>query len=656
MLPDLFKRLKPLYGHAMDQLWIEYQIADEKRKREIEETLTILAVKRLGISLGDERIVLEPPSEDVIASGDYAVGHVSYPGMAPYQFRLERKNLLRHVFILGPTGTGKSTLIIGLLKQFLADRTPFMVFDFKRNYRCLLKAEHADDLVVLTVGREIAPVSLNVLTPPAGMNFGEWAEALADIISTAYLLLQGARNVLKEALLAAQRAMGDQATVRDAYERLVGELNTTRGGSRRYGWLESSARSLEELSKGGFGKALNNQHVQSTEELLGRPVVFELEGLGDDQKKFFCLYLLQSILLLRKNQAVCRELLRHVLVFDESHNIFPKDQYGELSVASRLAREVREYGEGIIAATQQSDVADSLIANAGIKIVLRCDFPRDVDFASRLMQMEPKWFPKIALGTAIVRLPVRHYNPFLITFEEQPSKNVVVTNKEVHTHWERTPVAGRTGFGAEGLVEARAQGEAAGLSEREHALLVDIAEYPIATITERYQRLGWNTRTGNTTKDAAINKGFAYFEDVSIPTGRVRILSLTQKGRTYLRGQGAPATDARHGGATHEYWRHQVKKRLEAQGYAVTEEFLLSGGNRTDLCAQKDGQKIFAEIETGKSNVPFNIEKCRNLEGRVLFFFTTRQLYDKYEPVLRERANTRCLTPGDLDHINEIIT
>lgn len=35
---------------------------------------------------------------------------------------------------------------------------------------------------------------------PRGVDFGEWADALTDINSTAYLLLQGARNVLKEAL------------------------------------------------------------------------------------------------------------------------------------------------------------------------------------------------------------------------------------------------------------------------------------------------------------------------------------------------------------------------------------------------------------------------------------------------------------------------
>ena len=53
MLPDLFRKLKPLYGKGIDLLWIEYQTADVERKREIEEYLMLLGVKHLGLAIGD---------------------------------------------------------------------------------------------------------------------------------------------------------------------------------------------------------------------------------------------------------------------------------------------------------------------------------------------------------------------------------------------------------------------------------------------------------------------------------------------------------------------------------------------------------------------------------------------------------------------------
>src|SRR5574337_1233033 len=142
MLPGLFKRLRPLYGEEIDRLWFEYQLADVKRKIEIEQVLTILAGKRLGIGLGEERLVLEPPAREVIEQGEIELGTTEYPGLDLCHVRVRRNELLRHTFLLGPTGTGKSTFILGLLQQFLTLGVPFMVFDFKRNYRCLLTHPH----------------------------------------------------------------------------------------------------------------------------------------------------------------------------------------------------------------------------------------------------------------------------------------------------------------------------------------------------------------------------------------------------------------------------------------------------------------------------------------------------------------------------------
>src|SRR5262249_40876796 len=116
-----------------------------------------------------------------------------------------------------------------------------------------------------------------------------------------------------------------------------------------------------------------------------------------------------------------------------------KEKWGELGVPSRLAREVREYGEAIISATQQADVADSLIANRGTKIILRTDYPKDVEFASRLLQIDSKWATKTPMGSAVVRLPARYYQAFLLTFPEHPLKNTVVTDAQITRRYTQYP-------------------------------------------------------------------------------------------------------------------------------------------------------------------------------------------------------------------------
>jgi hypothetical protein len=642
MMPyELFRRLKPLYPGAIARLWVEYQTADVERKREIDELVTILAIKRLGMMIGDEKLVLDAPPASLIGDGEFTIGHVSYPGIPPYAFRVGRNELLRHIFILGPTGTGKSTLLLGLLLQLLRARVPFMIFDFKRNYRCLLRAPGSENLVVFSVGRTTAPLAINALAPPPGVEFEEWADALTDTISTSYLLMQGARNVLKESLLQAHERHGESATLAHAHEVLAHTLAGTRSGSRRYGWLESATRSLEELTKGNFGRALNATNSTSIQELLQCAVVFELHGFGDDQKRFFCLFFLHGVLLLRKNSNTRREALQHLLAFDEAHNVFPRERLGEVSVPARLAREVREYGEAIIAATQQADVSESLIANTGFKLVLRCDYPKDVHFASALLQIKPEWLPKLALGYGIARLPVRFYSPILFTFPPQPIKNQHVTDEVVHRAWERAQLP---------LGETARPPKPA--TARDLQLLHDVVQHPISTITQRYARLGWNAKTGNAIKDSIIAKGYASFAAVTIPSGQVKILSLTEQARATFERAGITLPRLRHGGPEHEYWKFIIADRLRTHGFSVTIEYALGGGKTVDLYAARGDEHLFIEVETGRSDIPANAAKLRGVTGHVLFVFTDARVREEHAAIIRAVLPTaRLLATAELHEL-----
>jgi len=627
-MDDYFKKIKPYYGKAIDLLWIEYQLADEERRKEIEELIMALAVKTLGITVGEERILLKPPPKEIISRGEFYVGQVIYPAIESYPFNIERDEFLRHLFILGPTGTGKSTLIMGLLIQFLKQDVPFMVFDFKRNYRCLLHSEFGQKVIVFTIGRDVSPLRVNVLQPPSGVSHEEWFEALADIISSSYLLMQGARNVLKEALQNAYAEKRETAVLKDAYVKLRTELAKCRVTTRRYGWLESSCRSLEELSKGKLGSSLNALHGWSLKELLNWPVVFELEGLGNDQKRFLCMFFLQAVFLYRKKGSLKREILRHMLIFDESYNIFPREKQGELELPSRLAREIREYGEGIIAASQQSDVSESLIANSGFKFVLRCDYPNDVLFASRLMQMDAKWFPKIQMGFCVARMPERHLSPFLFKYKRQQLKDENVLDDEVKDRYERHP-------GVMKLEHADIE-EGDEINDDEFRLLKDIAENPISYVTERYARLGWNVRTGNKRKDKVIEKGLAFFD---VLNGQVKILSLTEMGKVFLMNRGIEISLKRHGGIEHEYWKFMLRKELEKCGWKVKAEYVIGNGKSIDLVATKAKRRLLIEIETGKSDVEANIQKCLLQPGEVVVVFTTSGAREKFSALMEKYAD-----------------
>ena len=73
---ELFQKIKPHYGRAIDVLRLEYLSAAPERRREIEETVTLLAAMVLGMSLGEERILLKPPAEEIIGEGTFLIGKV----------------------------------------------------------------------------------------------------------------------------------------------------------------------------------------------------------------------------------------------------------------------------------------------------------------------------------------------------------------------------------------------------------------------------------------------------------------------------------------------------------------------------------------------------------------------------------------------------
>ena len=60
----------------------------------------------------------------------------------------------------------------------------------------------------------------------------------------------------------------------------------------------------------------------------------------------------------------------------------------------------------------------------------------------------------------------------------------------------------------------------------------------------------------------------------------------------------------------HEFWKHQIAKYYESRGFRVIMEKPINGGKTVDLSIENHGKKIAIEVETGRSNALWNIEKA----------------------------------------------
>jgi hypothetical protein len=116
-----------------------------------------------GVDRSGARLL--PTSESVARRGR-VVAVSTYPGAErPLAMRLQ--DSLQHLHVLGPTGTGKSTLLLNLIVQDIAAGRGVVVIDPKgdliEEVLRRVPEQRADDVVVLDPADEQRPVGLNVL-------------------------------------------------------------------------------------------------------------------------------------------------------------------------------------------------------------------------------------------------------------------------------------------------------------------------------------------------------------------------------------------------------------------------------------------------------------------------------------------------------------
>jgi type IV secretion system coupling TraD/TrwB family protein len=121
-------------------------------------------VQAPGISLNTARQLAPPPEA---SRGKLVLAYSNYPGMENRPLGLSREDRLRHVWLLGPTGTGKSTRLADLAVQTARTGDGFLVIDPKADL-CeeiagRLPQDRLDDVMVLNPASTNQPVGFNVL-------------------------------------------------------------------------------------------------------------------------------------------------------------------------------------------------------------------------------------------------------------------------------------------------------------------------------------------------------------------------------------------------------------------------------------------------------------------------------------------------------------
>jgi hypothetical protein len=639
---------------------------------------------------GDSPLFKSPAPE--LALGDYSLGEIAGTD-EPLTFGLREDELIKHIIIAGSSGTGKTNVAFILVKQFLNKDKPFMVFDWKRNFRdCVNFPEARHEILIFTVGRELCAFHFNPLIPPSGTSPSVWLGKLIEIMAHAFFLGEGVIYILSKALDSVYSQFGVYGnsgrwpTFRDVLNYLEGY--ESRG--RETQWVASALRSVSMLCFGELDRILNVGHYP-IDKLLERNVILELDALTDTAKIFLTESLLLWIHHYRMAQGK-REQFKHACIIEEAHHILSRKLQmisGTETVTDMILREVREFGESLVIVDQDPSLLSvPAIGNTYTTICMSLKERNDVNLMAACLNLdynEKDILTKLPVGQAVVKLQGRCPDPFLLSIPKVEVEKGRVTDAQVSERmaWfyrelqENTPKtdsmketagtstrsrkrverkeelenednrrkkagdAEKQGREQENkkIVEDR-QPETEGLGNVAIELLVDICQNPLSKIGDRYKRLGMDEARGNRVRQLLESRGL--IEAVSLPSLESRgywgkALELTENGRAALvslRQLKLPdEISKRKGGLLHRHYLKLIGERLQQAGCEVAYEHSLGNGEATDLLV--NGQ-IAVEFERSDRNTLQNVRKNLKKGFRVIVVAETPALKERIFDLLVE--------------------
>jgi DNA-binding MarR family transcriptional regulator len=516
---------------------------------------------------------------------------------------------VKHVLAVGQSGSGKTTLFYNLMSQL---PVPFWAFDRKQDYRHLLRQR--DDLLVLPWTQ----LKLNPLQPPNGVSPRRWAQVFAEIFSHSTDLLSGSTNYLLKHVIQLYKLYDLFAENAPPYpslhelQLLVEEekLNYVR---KQANYRDTVLNRLEAMNLTA-GIVFDCSTGYPLPELLNQNVVFELDGLNRDVQNFLTEILFASVYEYRLSQSDRNQGVKHVFFLDEGKQVFSvykeRQDAAGIPEIDEITAKMREFGEALVVGDQEATkLTESIKANTYTKLLLATgdqnQFTAVAD-AMNLSELQTEYAQQLDVADAI--LQSGNSTPVPVHLRNHPvSKTIDDTELErlMLSQWEQLPVGkrkrplrfneyiapGRSNEPDEPDIIDDPQDVA--LSDDARRILKDVIENPFTPLTERYERFSSRYK-GNKAKDDLLDSGVVIERTVSTGDGRLKLLELTEKGRTYLENQDTEIEHEGRGGIIHRYWQHRIKDRFEQAGWTAEIEVF-----DADIYVHLDTVELAVEVAMG---------------------------------------------------------
>ena len=424
----------------------------------------IAAFTRLPVLFDGESIEIPKETSAKHEGEGIVVGH----DKNGHEISIPHKLLTKHMFVCGVPGSGKTNTMLHLANslwnaEILDGDTrrkaniPFLVLEpAKREYRELALFDIPELIIFSPSACTNFPIKLNPFEFPLGLTLSEHIGNLCKVFEGAFPIAPPAPFILDRAIQKVYENKGwnykdvntgakEYPMLSELYAQFEIELQQTQYD----GEIRGNIQSVLEMRIGSLLRREMKEifdvskSTLSPEEWLQKPVIIELEALGEGPANFVTLLLCTLIReTLKADPLKDREKrIRHVIFIEEAHNLIapesntqdPQDSNPKIAATAfivKMLAEVRALREGIIIADQlPTAMAPEVIKNTNIKLVHRLTSQDDRELVGSTMSASPLQLENMATYTS---------GQALITFEKllRPFEMQVCLVEE---HGEGTP-------------------------------------------------------------------------------------------------------------------------------------------------------------------------------------------------------------------------
>ena len=350
------------------------------------------------------------------------------------EVNIDKKDLNKHIFVAGVTGTGNTTTCQRIL---LESGMPFLVVEpAKTEYRIMKLSEKTEDMVIFTLGQDnIAPFRLNPfeffphesLTSRVDMikaaieaSFDMEAAIPQLIESTIYECYKDyGWNVNTNKNTKFENPFADDVHAFPTFNDILKKVDAVaekQGFDERLkkDYIGSIKARLQSLTLGSKGLMLNTPRSIDFVGLLDKKVVLEIEEVKNTGEKSFVMGLIMTNLreALRAKYKENKHF-KHITLIEEAHRLLSKFEPGDsvnkkqgVEIFADMLAEVRKYGESLIIADQiPNKLTPEVLKNTNTKIIHKLFAEDDKESVGNTMILEKEqkeFLSSLPTGRAVV--------------------------------------------------------------------------------------------------------------------------------------------------------------------------------------------------------------------------------------------------------------